>query len=139
MADALCPPPRGSVMVGAGSPEPARHEPAIFHLIGQCNIQISGGNPAGWRTANTRALTPKFQQRSLDYVSIYLYPQHPQPSFCWPESLVLLAFGVGGGNPNAPPMPPTWRSVGGISSHVRGQKGCLKLEPRKLDTGVQKA
>ena len=61
-------PPWGSVMVGTGSP--SRLGMNLQYL--QCNIHISGGNPAGWRPANTRALTPKFQQRSLDtYLSIF--------------------------------------------------------------------
>jgi hypothetical protein len=74
---------------------------------------------------------------STTYLSIFTL-NTPNPPFAGLKALVLLAFGVGGSSPNAPPMPPMGRFAGGVGSHVRGRKGCLKLEPRKLDTGVQK-
>ena len=42
------------------------------------------------------------------YVSIYLYPNTPNPSFAGLKAPVLLAFGVGGSSPTRPNVPNTW-------------------------------
>jgi hypothetical protein len=43
---------------------------------------------------------------SLYYVSIYLYPNTPNPLFAGLKALILLAFGVGGQQPQRAPNVP---------------------------------